>query len=52
MGAVIASQGNGLGGYENAFNINGGLSLLFIAATFFLKSRAEETAAYQGKSNI
>jgi len=44
VGAVAASMGGGVPGYQNAFAIIGGVSLAFAVLALALKSRSEELA--------
>jgi EmrB/QacA subfamily drug resistance transporter len=44
VGAIAASRGGGVAGYENAYLLVGGLVLLLTTLGFGLKSRAEEAA--------
>lgn len=44
VGAVAASMGGGVPGYQNAFAIIGGVSLAFAVLALALKSRSEEMA--------
>ena len=44
VGAVAASMGGGVTGYQNAFTIIGAVSLAFVALTLALKSHSEELA--------
>lgn len=47
VGAVAASMGGGVPGYQNAFAIIGFVSLAFAVLTLALKNRAEEMATVQ-----
>ena len=44
VGAIAASGGDGVAGYEHAYLLVGGLVLLLTLLGFGLKSRAEEAA--------
>jgi len=45
VGAVAASQGGGVSGYQTAYLVVGGVSLVLVALALALKSRAEELAS-------
>jgi EmrB/QacA subfamily drug resistance transporter len=47
VGAVAASMGGGVAGYQQAFTIIGAVSLAFAVLTLALKSRSEELATVQ-----
>ncbi len=47
VGAVAASMGGGVAGYQQAFTIIGAVSLAFAVLTLALKSRSEEMATVQ-----
>lgn len=47
VGAVAASMGGGVPGYQSAFAIIGGVTLAFAALALALKSRSEEMATVQ-----
>ena len=47
LGAVAASQGGGVSGYESAFLVIGGVALIMTLLTLGLKGQADEQATIQ-----
>jgi MFS family permease len=52
MGAIIASRGSGVTGYEGAFMLVGLLAVAFALLTFMLKKRSAELATQRATTQI